>query len=233
MTTSPLNQAPTSSFLSPDDKNVEEVFKISHHVNKVIMDSIYNKNFLKNSLKNSKNLVTLKDYNTIKHSISGSQINTSINLNVPTKNKEALINNFASLIRKIEVSESEDENLDTLLKNTQKMIQENIENHKNMDVITENADFITSLTQETANSSVSDASNVTCDLAQASEVNIKSYYISRFLDLSKIYDSSHNLFADNLKVLSSRGLIIVLDQELQKYITVFKYGSVVFFNLDE
>lgn len=224
--------SPSSSFLSPDDKKVEEVFKISHHVNKIIMDSIYNKSFLKNSLKNAKNLVTLKDYNTIKQSISNNKVNTSINLNVPTRNKEELINRFANLIKKIEVSENED-NLDVLVKQTNKLIQDTIENNKNTEVITENADFISSLTQDNANSSITESTNVHCDLAQASEVSIKSYYISRFLDLTKIYDSSYGLFTDNLKILNSRGIVIVLNEELQQYITIFKYGSVVFFNLDE
>jgi uncharacterized Rmd1/YagE family protein len=62
-------------------------------------------------------------------------------------------------------------------------------------------------------------------------VTIKAYYISRGINISNI--SASQVYKSSNRFLQPRSITITLNEELKQYITVFQYGSVVFFNIPD
>ena len=59
-------------------------------------------------------------------------------------------------------------------------------------------------------------------------INVKTYYIARNIDVMKVhsslYDTKHQQF-------DKKSVTITIDKGLNQYISIFSYGSCVFFNI--
>jgi uncharacterized Rmd1/YagE family protein len=59
---------------------------------------------------------------------------------------------------------------------------------------------------------------------------LKAYYIARGIDILRVHGTSYGSYPTSFQ---SKSLTITLDAERHKYISVFKYGSVVLFNVPQ
>lgn len=69
------------------------------------------------------------------------------------------------------------------------------------------------------------------DASKGVPIPIRAYYVSRGIDLSRI-TMSHQ-YKSSSRLHQSRSLTLTLNEEQNQYISVFQYGSIVFFNVPE
>lgn len=69
------------------------------------------------------------------------------------------------------------------------------------------------------------------DASKGVPIPIKAYYVSRGIDLSRI-TMSHQ-YKSSSRLHQSRSLTLTLNLEQNQYISVFQYGSIVFFNVPD
>jgi uncharacterized Rmd1/YagE family protein len=63
----------------------------------------------------------------------------------------------------------------------------------------------------------------------SSTIPVKAYYIDNKIEMAKVHNSYSPCWLDVQKKLTT----ITIDEAKMQYISVFKYGSVVFFNISE
>lgn len=82
-------------------------------------------------------------------------------------------------------------------------------------------------------SSIVNSSNSTPSKApepsKGTSVIVKAYYIGREIDIMKINSSMY--FANANQEFQKKSVILTLNESLYQYVSVFKFGSVVFFNV--
>ena len=59
-------------------------------------------------------------------------------------------------------------------------------------------------------------------------INVKTYYIARNIDVMKVHSS---LYDTKYQQFDKKSVTITIDKELNQYISIFSYGSCVFFNI--
>ena len=59
-------------------------------------------------------------------------------------------------------------------------------------------------------------------------VNVKTYYIARNIDVMKVHSS---LYDTKYQQFDKKSVTIEIDKDLNQYISIFSYGSCVFFNI--
>ena len=62
-------------------------------------------------------------------------------------------------------------------------------------------------------------------------VSVKAYYLARSIDILRIH--SHIYGTGSSCEFQPKSVTVIIDEELRQYISVFKYGSVVMFNIPE
>ncbi len=62
-------------------------------------------------------------------------------------------------------------------------------------------------------------------------VSVKAYYIARGIEIMKVHTNIYGTSAQ--QDFQSKSVTITIDEDLSQYISVFKYGSVVMFNIPE
>ncbi len=68
----------------------------------------------------------------------------------------------------------------------------------------------------------------TAKLSSTNQINVKAFYIARGIDILKVHASAFGSLPTSFQ---SKSLTITIDDSKLQYITVFKYGSVVLFNI--
>lgn len=61
-------------------------------------------------------------------------------------------------------------------------------------------------------------------------VNVKAYYVSRVIDIFRLHGTRYNFARRDYQ---TKSVTITLSEELNQHILVFKYGSIVMFNIPE
>ena len=61
-------------------------------------------------------------------------------------------------------------------------------------------------------------------------IPVKAYYVAKGIDIIKI---SGNLYQSKKQSFQTKAIVVTIDEEKEQYLSVFKYGSVVFFNIPE
>ena len=80
-----------------------------------------------------------------------------------------------------------------------------------------------------ANSVVTQTKVLTIPTAEIGvPVSVKAYYIARGIDITCV---EGNLYGTNREQLHGKSIIITVDRKLNQYISIFEYGSCVFFNI--
>lgn len=64
-------------------------------------------------------------------------------------------------------------------------------------------------------------------------VSVKAYYIARGIDFMNIYRIKDHMYQPYRQEYSPKSMKVIIDKDLNKYVVLFKYGSVVFFNVPE
>jgi uncharacterized Rmd1/YagE family protein len=59
-------------------------------------------------------------------------------------------------------------------------------------------------------------------------VNIKTYYVARNIDVMKVHSM---LYGTQYQQFDKKSVTITIDKDLNQYISIFSYGSCVFFNI--
>lgn len=59
-------------------------------------------------------------------------------------------------------------------------------------------------------------------------VNIKTYYVARNIDVMKVHSV---LYGTKYQEFDKKSVTITIDKDLNQYISIFNYGSCVFFNV--
>lgn len=59
-------------------------------------------------------------------------------------------------------------------------------------------------------------------------VNIKTYYVARNIDVMKVHSM---LYGTQYQQFDKKSVTVTIDKELNQYISIFSYGSCVFFNI--
>ena len=75
-------------------------------------------------------------------------------------------------------------------------------------------------------SSASAAASYSAD--QVNVVSVKAYYVARGIDVLRVHS---NLYGDNRQQFDTKSVTITIDKNLNQYISIFSYGSCVFFNI--
>ena len=63
-------------------------------------------------------------------------------------------------------------------------------------------------------------------------IPVKAYYVANAIDIVKTTSSS-SVYFDRKFQFQSKSITITIDEERQEFISIFKYGAVVFFNVPE
>ena len=74
--------------------------------------------------------------------------------------------------------------------------------------------------------------SATHSMTTASSIAVKAYYVGNSIDIVKITSTSAQYTEMPCK-FESKSTTITLDEERQQFLSLFKYGSVVFFNVPE
>ena len=75
-------------------------------------------------------------------------------------------------------------------------------------------------------SSAAAAASLSAD--QVNVVTVKAYYVARGIDVLRVHS---NLYGDNRQQFDTKSVTITIDKNLNQYISIFSYGSCVFFNI--
>ena len=78
--------------------------------------------------------------------------------------------------------------------------------------------------------SIRGVSSTSTDAAVGGKIDVKAYYIARGIDILRVHASS---YGSRPTAFQSKSLTITIDEDRRQYISVFKYGSVVLFNVPE
>tara|TARA_A100001015_G_C14901819_1_gene676696 strand:+ start:83 stop:544 length:462 start_codon:yes stop_codon:yes gene_type:complete len=62
-------------------------------------------------------------------------------------------------------------------------------------------------------------------------IPVKAYYVSQGIDILKVH--SNNTYRSCPATFQSKSVTITINEQKQHFISVFKYGSIVFFNIPE
>lgn len=68
--------------------------------------------------------------------------------------------------------------------------------------------------------------------ASPASISVKAYYIAKLIDIRRL-EAQNSTYADKSFIFHSKAVTIELEENVQRYISVFQYGSVVFFNVPE
>jgi uncharacterized Rmd1/YagE family protein len=61
-------------------------------------------------------------------------------------------------------------------------------------------------------------------------VTVKAYYVARGIDVIRVHSKLYNSYPQEFH---TKSVTIKLNEELNQYITIFNYGSCVFFNIND
>ena len=64
-------------------------------------------------------------------------------------------------------------------------------------------------------------------------VSVKAYYIARGIDYMNIFRIKDHMYQPYRQEYQSKFMKVIIDSTQNKYVVLFKYGSVVFFNIPE
>jgi len=67
-------------------------------------------------------------------------------------------------------------------------------------------------------------------LSSNSQVSVKAYYIARGIDINQVQNKIYKTFPHSF---DSKSVLVMMDEEKGQYVSIFKYGSVVLFNLSD
>lgn len=59
-------------------------------------------------------------------------------------------------------------------------------------------------------------------------MNIKTYYVARNIDVMKVHSM---LYGTQYQQFDKKSVTVTIDKDLNQYISIFSYGSCVFFNI--
>ena len=61
-------------------------------------------------------------------------------------------------------------------------------------------------------------------------ISVKAYFVARGIDIVKVLSAAYPSYKQEFQ---TKSITITLDPTLNQYVSIFKYGSVVFFNIDD
>jgi uncharacterized Rmd1/YagE family protein len=63
-----------------------------------------------------------------------------------------------------------------------------------------------------------------------SSISVKAYFVARGIDIVKVLSAAYPSYKQEFQ---TKSITITVDPTLNQYVSIFKYGSVVFFNIDD